>query len=407
MCFLIVAAQVEAQTVLPAGVDVDIQSTRSEFAPLEAIYLEIGYTNTNEHPVSFLTWGTALEGSLDGDLLLIHTEGIQIEYQGPIVRRMPPSQDDYINLQPGQRYSVVVSIESAYNIEFAGIYEVEYRPNLVSDSGDVGYTQFSLTADLPLFRRAPRFDACTGSQQLQLDAALARSETLSNKAKNDLFNAPFALRPTAQRYIEWFGAYDAGRYATVQSNFNKIASAASNQVMDFHCVTCRQGVIAYVYPSEEYHIYMCSLFFNLSQVEKTTTVVHELSHFRDVADTDDVRYSLQGSKFLARNSPASAVINADNYAYFAQNSPALPMPSGGNPPGSGGNPPGSGGGGTDPIDPETGLPLPPIPEPEPEPPIIAPILELLLGKMPLVDPKVCNRAYIGLECLSESKKMFN
>jgi len=53
-------------------------------------------------------------------------------------------------------------------------------------------------------------------------------------------------------------------------------------------------------------------------------VIHELSHFNAVAGTKDHAYGIENTKALAISSPGYAVLNADSYEYFAENTPSLP-----------------------------------------------------------------------------------
>ena len=55
---------------------------------------------------------------------------------------------------------------------------------------------------------------------------------------------------------------------------------------------------------------------------KAGTLVHEMSHFNATAGTDDHVYGQTGAKNLAISDPASALDNADNHEYFAENNPS-------------------------------------------------------------------------------------
>ena len=57
---------------------------------------------------------------------------------------------------------------------------------------------------------------------------------------------------------------------------------------------------------------------------KAGTIVHEVSHFFDVASTGDYAYGHLMAQDLAISNPEYAVINADSYEYFAENTPLLP-----------------------------------------------------------------------------------
>jgi len=54
------------------------------------------------------------------------------------------------------------------------------------------------------------------------------------------------------------------------------------------------------------------------------TLIHEMSHFTVVANTDDFVYGQTGARNLADTNPANAIMNADNHEYFAENNPFIP-----------------------------------------------------------------------------------
>jgi peptidyl-Lys metalloendopeptidase len=90
---------------------------------------------------------------------------------------------------------------------------------------------------------------------------------------------------------------------------------------------CRKKYYAYVYPTQPYTIYLCSVFWTAPLTgtdSKAGTLIHEMSHFNVVAGTDDYVYGQAGAKNLAITNPAQAIDNADNHEYFAENNPALP-----------------------------------------------------------------------------------
>jgi len=83
------------------------------------------------------------------------------------------------------------------------------------------------------------------------------------------------------------------------------------------------GVYAYVYPTDTSHtIYCCSAFWPAPVAggwdTKAGTLIHELSHFDDICGTRDHAYGTNNCRALARNNPAQAVNNADNYEYYCE-----------------------------------------------------------------------------------------
>jgi peptidyl-Lys metalloendopeptidase len=73
-------------------------------------------------------------------------------------------------------------------------------------------------------------------------------------------------------------------------------------------------------------IHLCPVFWEVSTTgtdSKAGTLVHESSHFTQLAGTDDHVYGQSGAKSLAISNPSEAIDNADSHEYFAENNPAL------------------------------------------------------------------------------------
>lgn len=89
---------------------------------------------------------------------------------------------------------------------------------------------------------------------------------------------------------------------------------------------------AYVYPNDKTHtVYLGDSFEPAPETgsdSKAGTLIHEVSHFNDVAGTDDVVHPACGGKTcygtknaenLAKKSPSDAQKNADNFEYYIEN----------------------------------------------------------------------------------------
>lgn len=322
---------------LPSGIEVSVQAAKTKFSVDDQIMVAVTYKNTSSQTISFIKWGTALEGRIDGDFLSIYFEGSKLPYVGRIYKRAAPTSSDYISLQPNQQVSATVDLLTGYRLDYAGDYSVS--PNALGQAvfKSVSPT-IKLLADRPIFftvkKQTPIVNSCAGNRPALIDSALSAAESLARRARDDLSNTPVDRRSEARRYNEWFGVYNQSRWNTVQSHFNTIYSKLSGQRITFICDDT-SSAFAYVYPSQHYDIYLGQAFWNAPRTgtdSKAGTIIHELSHFQVVADTDDVVYGQSGARGLARNNPNSAIRNADSHEYFAENTPALSMPSPNSPP---------------------------------------------------------------------------
>ena len=161
---------------------------------------------------------------------------------------------------------------------------------------------------------------CTATRTTTAGQAVVEARKYSENAKGYL-----NLGTVGARYTTWFGAYTSSRYGTAQSHFAAIDTALdqSGGQLKINC-GCNQNYYAYVYPNKPYEIFVCKAFWTAPLTgtdSKAGTLVHEVSHFDIVANTDDVVYGQAGAKSLAISNPADAVRNADSHEYFSENTP--------------------------------------------------------------------------------------
>ncbi len=369
---------------LPSGLSVSISVPQTHIGRADPVVISVTYQNQSAQVVHLLEYGTALEGTVAEDFLMVLQNGEPLPYQGILAMRLPPSSTDYTVLEPGQSITASVDIEASYGVRQIGEYEVFYRdPNIGVLAGS---SQFWLTESRPepvLPKQASVARFCTVAQATAADGALGVAESYARRARDDLRNTPVSARSEARRYKYWFGQYTPARWSRVQDGMTRIYSAASGRRFTFDCA-CDAGTnrtIAYVYRSRTSEIFLCEGFFNMPRSggdSQASVIVHEISHFNDTANTDDGPNGVNGANYgqsaavgLAITNPDRAVGTASNYQYFAANPTGLPMPTSGG--GDGGGEPGEPGEpGTEP-DPEV------PPEPEPTPLILVPIIDLLLG----------------------------
>jgi peptidyl-Lys metalloendopeptidase len=326
-----IAAQSNVSAAVPAGIEVSIVQAQGAQSNRNQVQLQFDYTNTSESPVTMLIWGTALEGRLNDDLLDARFEGHDLQYRGRVYKRGTPKASDFVTLAPLETRSAVVDLSQAYDFSAVGSYEIRLAEH------HLGYSQKSATSSVvlnvsqpqPVFKQTPSYSSCTASEQSQISDALDAAETIAKVARDDLQATPVNSRASAMRYAEWFGAYTSSRWSQVQANFNAIYSATANQTLNFDC-SCSDSYFAYVYPTQPYDIYLCNAFWTAPQTgtdSKAGTIVHELSHFVVVADTDDHVYGQAGARNLADTNPSQAIQNADSHEYFAENTPFISMPA--------------------------------------------------------------------------------
>ncbi len=322
----------------------DLSLAKSTFRAGEPVDVRFTVTNVTGQPVTFLVWHTPLEG-FKADMFRVTWKGKPIQYLGAVYKRTPPQPGDYVTLGPGDSTSAAIDLSKAYDLSVSGPYRVSLATVLPDADGAGGpwmltsnEVAFTVTGGAAIRTvsapppptqysqapPAPTFMGCSAAEVQCIKKALGTARAASKNCKNYLNNLPVAMRPTDPQYMKWFGAYGAACYATVLANWCAIENALNNQALTFIChdPNCTAGTYAFVYPCDPYKIYLCDAFFNASISggfdTKMGTLIHEISHFKAVAGTDDNAYGVAAACMLAANDPTMAKDNADNYEYFAE-----------------------------------------------------------------------------------------
>lgn len=308
-----------------------------DLKPFKSSIISANITNTFDKTVELLKWNTMFEDEISADIFVVSKDKKEISYTGKMIKRGEPKKSDFVVFRPKETKSVFVDLSKYYNMEKSGEYSVSYRGNfqykIANDNLALTYPKtksikfyFRKIAYKKISKKViENFDKCSIYQKEQINEALKKAKQISKEAFNALDS--LQLPTTAKRYKIWFGKEDESRQKIIKENFYKISDAINNKDIKFSC-NCSSNSFAYVYANEPYNVYLCKRFFTAFSSGKDTksgTLVHEISHFNIVADTDDIKYGQTEAKRLARNRPHKAMKNADNYEYFAENYPFLSL----------------------------------------------------------------------------------
>jgi len=318
-------------------------SPQDRSAPL---LLRFKVTNTGTESRSVLVQGTPLDG-LDADILLVERDGVPVPYEGKLVKRAQLTEEDFSEIPPGSSLEATFDPGEAYDLSQEGTYTFRYRavalgvlppkaftlrmarreaelqrlesePVEVTLKGKGETPSERLAATKPGGGKPSGGSTCTATQQAILATAASNATMISTKA--------FAYLSTSTDdpdglYKTWFDASGEKRFwSTVTDHFEAISQAFSANVATFDC-SCKKRYYAYVYPTQPYTIYLCSIFWSapdLGQDSKAGTLVHEMSHFDVVAGTEDWVYGATNAMSLAATDVTKSTTNADNHEYFAE-----------------------------------------------------------------------------------------
>jgi len=292
--------------------------------------------------------------SEESKLFQVYHNGKAATYLGPMIKRLAPTESDYVVFQPYETKVFSVDLSKSYDMGQTGEYTVSFASMLQGaktgkgrNIGDASGRMASLKSptlklwvDADNALKAMKGDlraqakpgsggtvvggvtyvGCSSTQISGAGAGVTQARAYSENAKGYLNG-----NNQGPRYTTWMGAYTSTRYNTVTGNFVKIDSAMdqSGGQIKINC-GCNQNYYAYVYPTKPYEIFVCKAFWSASTSgtdSKAGTLIHEMSHFNIVAGTDDVVYGQSGAKSLAISDPNKAITNADSHEYFAENTP--------------------------------------------------------------------------------------
>jgi hypothetical protein len=92
----------------------------------EAVPVKFTLTNTLSEGLYVLKWFTPLEG-LAGDIFRVQRDGLHLPYHGILVKRAPPTAEDYVWLDAGGSISAEVDLAEGYDFSQPGQYTVQFR----------------------------------------------------------------------------------------------------------------------------------------------------------------------------------------------------------------------------------------------------------------------------------------
>ncbi|WP_374567820.1 M35 family metallo-endopeptidase [Ideonella sp.] len=304
-----------------------------------SVAVDVTVTNVSGHAVKVLKWHLP-EDELHAPLFKVTKEdGSAARYVGALVKRAAPTEADYVRIQAGATLTYRVELSHLYQLG-NGRYSVEF----IGREGR-GASEASYKTSTPLMLwtsgRSAAVDTasadtegngteanisftggCTASEQSTLTSAVGAATTYSTESKGYMNGTPTG----SQRYVEWFGKFTQKRWDKIEKHFNKIDAAFKTKPITLDC-SCTSSAYAYVYPNQPYKIYLCNAFWSAPMTgtdSKGGTLIHEMSHFDVVANTDDNAYGQTAARQLAKTNPKAATENADSHEYFAENNPHLP-----------------------------------------------------------------------------------
>ena len=307
---------------------------------LSAVACTFEFLNTADEDYYLLKHKTPLEGLLS-PFIAVHYKGRELDYEGMLIHRNPPTKDEYILLKAGQKVSATVQINEAFTLINDGGYTVEYiKPLMVlqdvmemptevnTNKATYIYLENADQISLPSQQDEAQsegtvtIESCTtasftGGNSSQRSDILKGHKKLCKEyadAKSNVSNSGF--------YKTWFGTYTTTRANKVKAVCQKCVTGLTSKSVTYviNPSNCKSNWNAYTYKGGT-KVYLCPAY-NKYEVycdssgdpTKEGILAHEWSHA--FGYTSDYAYGESANKKLAKSDPDKAVANADTYEYY-------------------------------------------------------------------------------------------
>lgn len=175
---------------------------------------------------------------------------------------------------------------------------------------------------------AQTFSQCEKSEIAAISAAVAGAHDLALQASVLVGDTP--------EFRRWFGDYSPRNGDFLRRNLKSVHKSIVGQAIHSNCrnrneEACKDGTYAFVDRGRPWVVNFCPPFFDLPTMKgvfpgsgapengtQEGTIIHEMSHFEETANTDDLCYSRGECEAMARTDPNGALRNADSYQYYAE-----------------------------------------------------------------------------------------
>ncbi|WP_148044230.1 hypothetical protein [Sinomicrobium pectinilyticum] len=109
-----------------SSVQTTISTNKSVYKIGEPIELSLEVKNTGNKPYTFLPWGTPIENKFTGGCLEVTDNNGVLEYKGIMVKRVSPTEKDYITLETGETVVGKVNLLDGYKLKEKGVYTIQF-----------------------------------------------------------------------------------------------------------------------------------------------------------------------------------------------------------------------------------------------------------------------------------------
>ena len=310
---------------------------------LSAVACSFEFTNNANQDLYLLKRNTPLEG-LKSQFVSVSLDGRQLEYEGILIYRLPPTKDEFVLLKAGESISASVQITDVFSIDTDGLYTVQYsRPlqylsvNEMSAMSTGKLRESTVRESVHIHLERTRLLSKPKEQKVEIDYTVyiqscTAASFVGDRNNSGTLDSHKLLCAGIDKanggvgnndlYVTWFGKHTASREVTVKSVYSKMRTGLGTKSITYYNngPLCKPNYIAYTYKSWSYTTtYLCDAFYSQPTAcrgtgyTKERTLIHEWTHA--FAYRDDEGYGVDNCKRFAREDPDKAINNADNFSF--------------------------------------------------------------------------------------------
>lgn len=129
---------------------------------------------------------------------------------------------------------------------------------------------------------------------------------------------------TILEFKEWFGQDDKEAKGIIMDRIGKVLKVCTKLTVEHFSVISNKKEKRELYASSCMNDNDCKIFLGdkfwgregCFEKSKAGVIIHELSHYNDIGNTEDVIYGKDRCLGLAKEHPSFALINAESFEYF-------------------------------------------------------------------------------------------
>ena len=276
-------------------VTVTLSTDKKSFGKDEPVFIDFCIKNEGNKPVKILNWVLPNDGIDESNFtypaLSVSQDGKTVPYTGKLIKYSDATDRNYRVLNPGSRLNRRVNVCNTHDCSRNGRYKIAYKVSSFLLTTPLGtneaetLTSQDIDLDIkghpnPSHCNAIQPTSCNASQKAVVDQAVALAVKASAESRDFTAGIQAANYPDNMPcFEEWLGDSNAeSRVNTIFDNFDTINRQLCTDTIHFDC-SCKNNYYAFVYPSEPFYIYLCSLFWQ-APLEGTDsqmgTIIHEM-----------------------------------------------------------------------------------------------------------------------------------